>query len=263
MNLVLVPGIFGFERLGQLQYFNGVAAHLEKTFPDVHAAAMNTDPFGTVPDRAEVLAAEIVRAFGSTEDVHIIAHSMGGLDARFLVSLDLANMRERVRTIVTVGTPHSGSPVATAIEKVNSLDSLTDLLRLHGSFIDELRSKVNAVKDLSEAGAAALNKRCIDVPQIRYFEIAGVGRDQLFHTAKLYVPTFLFVYSAAGLNDGVVAVASARRQRPLFASWAGDHSDLIGHDLDAPTPFSPPQFNYLLGYEDIIRRCILGQSRHV
>lgn len=101
-----------------------------------------------------------------------------------------------------------------------------------------------------------MNRQCVDVPEIRYFEIAGVGRDELFHTAKLFVTTFLYVYSVAGRNDGVVAVSSAIRQRPLFASWAGDHSDLIGHDLDGPTPFSTPQFNYLAAYEDIIRRGI-------
>ena len=61
-NVALLPGIFGFERLGPLKYFNGVAEHLEKTFPDVHAVGMNTDPVGRVADRAGVLAGEIVRA---------------------------------------------------------------------------------------------------------------------------------------------------------------------------------------------------------
>jgi pimeloyl-ACP methyl ester carboxylesterase len=249
MNVVLVPGIFGFERL---------AHHLEGTFPDLHVRAATTDPLGTVADRAGVLAGEIVRLFGSSEDVHLVTHSMGGLDARFLLSNNLAHMSERVKTIVTIATPHAGSPVATALEEANPLDSSATLLGLEGAFLDKLRRKFNAIRDLSEQGAAILNEHCLDVAHIRYLEIAGVGRDGLFHTSAFFAPTFLFVHAVAGRNDGVVPVSSAQRQRPLFASWAGDHADLIGHDLNGPTPMSPPKLNYLLAYEDIIRRGVLG-----
>jgi triacylglycerol lipase len=262
MNVVLVPGIFGFEQLGPLQYFNGVARHLEEIFPDLHVRATTTDPLGTVADRAAVLADEITRLFGSLEDVHLVTHSMGGLDARFLVSNNLSGMAARVKTIVSVAAPHSGSPVATALEIANPLDSLAALLYLKGSFLEELRTKFNAVRDLSERGAALLNDRCLDVPQIRYLEVAGVGRDGLFPTSKFFAPTFQFVHAMAGRNDGVVPVSSAQRHRPLFALWAGDHADLIGHDLDGPMPLSAPQFNYLLAYEDIIRRGVLGQVIH-
>jgi triacylglycerol lipase len=262
MNVVLVPGIFGFERFGPLEYFNGVARHLEETFPDLHVRATTTDPLGTVAERAKVLADEIVQLFGSSEDVHLVAHSMGGLDARFLVSNNLAGMNARVKTIVTVAAPHSGSPVATALQAANPLDSLATLLGLEGGFLDELRSKFDAVRDLSEQGAAMLNEQCLDVPHIRYLEVAGVGRDALFHTSNFYAPTFLFVHAVAGRNDGVVPVTSAQRERPLFALWAGDHADLIGHDLNGPTPFSAPKFNHLIAYEDIIRRGVLGQIIH-
>jgi triacylglycerol lipase len=262
MNIVLVPGILGFERLGPLHYFNGVARYLEETFLHLHVGTTNTDPLGTVADRAQVLADEITRHFGSSEEVHLVAHSMGGLDARYLVSKNLAGMSERVRTIVTIGTPHSGSPVATALDAANPLGSLVELLRLEGPFVDELRMKFDAVKDLSEPGAAVLNEHCLDVPHIRYLEVAGAGRDGLFRTSKFYTPSFLFVQAKAGRNDGVVPVTSAQRQRPLFALWAGDHADLVGHDLDGPAPSSVPKFDHLLAYADIIRRGVLGQITH-
>jgi triacylglycerol lipase len=258
MNVVLVPGIFGFERLGPLEYFNGVARYLEETFPDLHVRAATTDPLGTVADRAEILADAIGRLFGSSEEVHLVTHSMGGLDARFLVSHNLAAVSARIRTIVTVGAPHSGSPVATALEVVNPLDSLAALLGLENAFLDELRSKLNAVRDLSEQGAAMLNEQCLDVPHIRYLEIAGTGRDGPPHTSMFFAPTYLFVHAKAGPNDGVVPVTSAQRGRPLFATWAGDHADLVGHDLNGPTPLSVPRFNHLAAYSDIIRRGIRG-----
>src|SRR5205814_1408651 len=42
--------------------------------------------------------------------VHVIGHSMGGLDARFMVAK--LGMETRVLSLTTVGTPHRGSPFA-------------------------------------------------------------------------------------------------------------------------------------------------------
>jgi triacylglycerol lipase len=251
MNIVLVPGLFGFDRLGPVEYFNGVASHLEQTFPGLHVKAATTNPLGTVADRAEILGQQIGLLFGP-EEVHLVAHSMGGLDARFLVSHNLS-VGAQVRTIVTIATPHSGSPVATLLNRDNPLNALAGL---GNTFIDELRNNLNAINDLSEQGAALLNKECPDVPHIRYLEIAGTGRDGAIPTSLLLAPTYLFVHAKAGTNDGVVPLSSAQRDRPLFASWAGDHIDLVGHDLDGPTPLSVPKFDYLAAYADVIRRGI-------
>lgn len=102
-----------------------------------------------------------------------------------------------------------------------------------------------------------LNERCLDVPHIRYLEIAGVGREGLVHTSTFFAPTCLFVHAVAGRNDGVVPVTSAQRQRPVFALWPGDHADLIGHDLNGLTPLTMPNSNHLQACADIIRRGVL------
>jgi hypothetical protein len=125
---------------------------------------------------------------------------------------------------------------------------------LGNAFFDELRDNLNAINDLSEQGAALIDKQCPDVPHIRYLEIAGTGRDGAIPTSLLLAPAYLFVRAKAGVNDGVVPLSSAQRNRPLFASWAGDHNDLIGHDLNAP--LSAPKFDYLAAYADVIRRGI-------
>jgi triacylglycerol lipase len=251
MNIVLVPGLFGFDRLGPLEYFNGVASHLEETFRDLHVKAATTNPLGSVANRADILAQQIGLLFGA-EEVHLVAHSMGGLDARFLVSHNLA-VGAQVKTIVTIATPHSGSPVATLLDRGNPLNALPGL---GNAFIDGLRSNFNAINDLSEQGSALINKQCPDVPHIRYLEIAGTGRDGPIPTSLPLAPTYVFIHAKVGTNDGVVPLRSAQRDRPLFASWAGDHNDLVGHDLNGPTPLSVPMFDYLAAYEDVIRRGI-------
>src|SRR5215471_8611377 len=97
INVALVPGVLGFERFGPLHYFNGVASHLERTFPNLKVREMSTNPIGTVENRTDVLAHEIVKAFGPSEPVHLLAHSMGGLDARLLVANDVGGVGKRVK----------------------------------------------------------------------------------------------------------------------------------------------------------------------
>ena len=47
---------------------------------------------------------------GDAEPVNVIAHSMGGLDARYMITH--LGMAEQVRSLTTVATPHHGTFVA-------------------------------------------------------------------------------------------------------------------------------------------------------
>ena len=111
-TIVLAHGIFGFGDLlpgfpSLVNYFNGVELHLGG-FPKVFVPSVN--PIGRIEQRAKQLASAIANKKGFADPVHIIAHSMGGLDARFLIT-HLRDVGQRVATLVTIGTPHGGSPV--------------------------------------------------------------------------------------------------------------------------------------------------------
>jgi triacylglycerol lipase len=253
-NIALVPGVLGFERLGRLQYFNDVAPHLQRTVPGVTVVALSTAPLGTVERRADVLADELVSAFGSAGPVHLVAHSMGGLDSRFLVSKDVRGFRRRVKTVACIGTPHLGSPVATVLDAVNPIDALSRL----GSWLDELRSKTNAVHDLSETGARMLNAQCPDVEGVRYLEVVGRGRPGPASTSRFLAPMSALVRKLAVPNDGLVPEHSANRGRTPFAVWAGDHADLIGHDLDDVPLLRARKLDHLRAYEDLVRHGVLA-----
>ena len=74
-----------------------------------------TDGFGTVETNAGQLRAFVndIRQREGAEKVNLIAHSKGGLDARYMIEhLDMA---DAVASLTTLCTPHRGSPIASFI----------------------------------------------------------------------------------------------------------------------------------------------------
>jgi hypothetical protein len=121
----LVPGFFGFTRAGALTYFQGVEAALARALErhriDARIVCCRTQPTASIRRRAERLI-DVVCEAGGLEDgaLHFVGHSTGGLDARLLTTpgvrlrSDGAEQRiaERTRSVVTVSTPHYGTPLA-------------------------------------------------------------------------------------------------------------------------------------------------------
>jgi len=123
-RVYLVPGFFGFANLGDLAYFGHVRDELRRAFAargaalEVHAVV--TWPTASLRRRAARLLETIGETVQAGDIVHVIGHSSGGLDARLAltpaVSLptgaDVEAVAARVRSLVTVATPHRGTPVA-------------------------------------------------------------------------------------------------------------------------------------------------------
>src|SRR4029077_5920819 len=66
-------------------------------------------PIAGTGKRARRLADQIERAFPD-EPIHLIGHSMGGLDARRMLAN--AEWQRRVLSLTTIGTPHLGTALA-------------------------------------------------------------------------------------------------------------------------------------------------------
>lgn len=124
-DILLVPGFFGFGSLGELAYFQGIRALLERSFEraalSVRVTEVSTLPTASIRVRAarvrEALAEIAAHGDGP---IHIVGHSTGGLDARLAIAPTASlparvpfEAHERVRTLVTVCCSHFGSPVAT------------------------------------------------------------------------------------------------------------------------------------------------------
>jgi hypothetical protein len=124
-HVYLIPGFFGFVNFGRLAYFDHVREILEQTLGqrgiivEFHRARIS--PTASIRRRAaELLEYVAETAPPDGVPIHIIAHSTGGLDARMFLSpgvdlgteLPLEAYARRVKTLVTLSTPHHGAPLA-------------------------------------------------------------------------------------------------------------------------------------------------------
>lgn len=126
------PGMFGFGRLAQVDYF----AHLERALTrrfrarglQVETFVSDVPPTASIRRRAARLAELIARtAEDDGGSIHLVGHSTGGLDARLVASPSVAlpvtedklGFRPRIRTITTLNTPHYGTPLASFFATVS------------------------------------------------------------------------------------------------------------------------------------------------
>lgn len=124
-HIILIPGFFAFgESLGELRYFAGVSEQLKQAFDDMGLSCTVTEvttlPTASVARRAAAVYDTIAEVAGGDDGpVHLIGHSTGGLDARLAMSpaASLPTDTEfdafhRVRSLVTISTPHFGTTLA-------------------------------------------------------------------------------------------------------------------------------------------------------
>jgi triacylglycerol lipase len=172
------------------------------------------------------------------QKVHLIAHSMGGLDARYMISrLDMAG---RVLSLTTLGTPHRGTAFADwGIRKVEPFV---------GPILDLFGLSRQAFHDLTTSSCRAFNEEVADAPGVRYFSVAGrFTSDRL--TPEWQV-SHSIISQAEGPNDGLVSVASARYGEDCQV-WEGDHASLVNRSSLAAVasnrwPDRLPQYAALL-----------------
>lgn len=212
--LVLVHGLCGPERLSLSHclgrdYFPGLRSHLERFVPRVLEPKL--PPTGSVAVRAAELKRFLVGEVG-TSPVHLIGHSLGGLDSRYAIS----RLGLKALTLTTIGTPHRGSSFADwGVDRFAKL--LTPVFRAVG-LSDQ------AFFDLRTDSCRRFNEDVPDDPEVRYFSVAG--ECSVTHLGAEWWLSANVVREHEGTNDGIVSVASAAWGEH-FDLWAGDHLSLV------------------------------------
>ncbi len=165
-HVFLVPGFFGFVNIGRLVYFSHVREHLETAFGrrglGVVVHRVRVSPTASLVRRASELRdflAENLPASGR-ESVHLLGHSTGGLDARLFLSPgvrlggddedSVEPLARRISSLVTVATPHRGTPLAGLFTSILG----QHLLRLLSvATVGALRSGRTPISLLARTGA--------------------------------------------------------------------------------------------------------------
>ena len=215
--VILLHGLFGFDELGigpaRAAYFRGLTGRIRRVGAEVERPRVAR--IGPVAVRAQQLARRIEGL--SAKRVNVIAHSMGGLDARYAIArLGLA---DRVASLVTIGTPHRGTPLADLGTHV--LGETLGLRRALGACgVD-----VGAFYDLTTARMAAFNARVHDARSVWYASV--VGWAPLRRTHPLLWPAHRYLARASGPSDGVVPLAS-QAWGEVIAEVEADHWAQIG-----------------------------------
>jgi triacylglycerol lipase len=274
MNIVLVHGILGFREKFGIEYFNGVKERLEKFTPNILVAELGATR--SIRTAGEALREQILEAFSDStldpgQETHIIGHSQGGLDARYILSpanpstTPVNDLSARIASLTTISAPHLGypiadllllSPVDRVIQRLNPFRKHPWLARhLIEETLDRVGIASNALSDLGTESMSRFNQEFPDNPAVRYFSVAGGGRPRTPETAPVLFGFYLYIKSKTNeANDGLVTVSSALRWEKASELWPADHCDEIGHNLDTLDPRATPEFDYLAGYERIVHR---------
>lgn len=188
-HVFLIPGFFGFTALGDLTYWGHVRRALERHFGEagtpVTVHEVDTRPTASLDRRTQRLRERVQAAVRPTDHVHLIGHSSGGLDARLLVSPQRTPtappplpgpILARVRSVVTVSSPHRGTPAAEAFGTLAGA-RLLQLLSL--STVSILRRGSLPLRLVLEVGRllTRLENRLDDAPGIEDELFAGLLDD--------------------------------------------------------------------------------------
>ncbi len=168
------------------------------------------DGWATVEENGRVLKGrleEILRETGS-EKLNLIAHSKGGLDARYTISS--LGMAPYIASLALIATPNHGS---VTMDRLSRLPKW--VFRLIGVFVNTWYRLLGdrdpdfcaACIQFTTAWAEAFNRQNPDAPQVLYRSYTGVMSSCRSDICMWWQN--LLIGQIEGENDGMVAVGSA------------------------------------------------------
>ena len=239
--IVLVHGLFGFDRIGPVEYFYAIPSSLRSGGATVYLTSVSAANSTEV--RGEQLLTQVRQILAATGrgKVNLIGHSHGGPTSRYVASV----RPDLIASVSTVAGVNKGSKVADiALGLVPGVSST--LANAVASFISFMsggsglpQNGYAALKSLSTAGAASFNTRhpqglpstaCGEgapvVNGVHYFSWSG---GQTWTNAlDALDPIFLLTGVAFGeKNDGLVASCKSHLGRVIRDDYGMNHADEV------------------------------------
>ena len=196
--VLMVHGM-GF-RDGSIGYWGRIPGVLRKNGARVFFGGQEAN--ASVQRNAAILADRIRSILDETGagKVNIIAHSKGGLEARWLISV--LGMGGSVASLTTISTPHHGSAVMERLMKLSGLMKLigrvTDLFKRIGG--DKQPDTFTCFRQLTKSYMKEFDRLCPDDGRVMYRSCAFVMKSPL--SDILMAVPYMAVKAMNGQSDG-------------------------------------------------------------
>lgn len=224
--ILLVHGT-GFRDWKHVGYWGRIPEALRSRGAELYFGGQ--DGWATVEENAALLARRVDEVLAETgsEKLHLIAHSKGGLDARYLAST--LGYGDKLASLTTISTPHHGSKTMDGLSRLPGW-----MFRLAGFFVnawyrfigDKNPDFCGVCPQFTTAWANEFNRQNPDVEGVLYRSYAGAmakARSDMFMWWQNLIISWV-----EGENDGLVTVESAQwtNFRPV---WRGTGSRGVSH----------------------------------
>lgn len=206
--LVMLHGV-GFRDFKYVNYWGRIPKELIRNGATVYYG--NQEAWGTVKDNAEDVRDKIFEVIRETgcEKVNIIAHSKGGLDARYTVSM--MGIEDKIASLTTMNSPHRGSM---ALDYVCRMPD--KLFRFIARTVDGYYKKIGdknpdfytACQQFTTEYLKEFNEEVTDAQGVYYQSYTSVMKGAA-SDFLLAVP-YIIIKRLEGENDGLVATDSAK-----------------------------------------------------
>lgn len=206
--IVLVHGT-GFRDRKHINYWGRIPKALEKEGARVFYS--NHDAWGTIESNAGIIKNSVLDVLSKTgsEKVNLIAHSKGGLEARYMINT--LGMDRYIASLTTISAPHHGSRIMDTFCRAPK-----SLYRFVSVFVDfyfkilgdSSPDFYNASRELSSESIKIFNNTHANLNHIYYQSYASKMKNS-FSDILLFIP-HLVIKKFEGENDGIVSVDSAK-----------------------------------------------------
>jgi triacylglycerol lipase len=244
--VLLIHGVAFRDETFFIKYWGNIPSSLIKDGAKVFTGKQQA--YGTIRNNAQQLKErvdEILKITGS-DKVNIIAHSRGGLEARYMISM--LGMGNKVASLTTLATPHRGSTMADYIIK-HAADKklLPVVIDFYAKVIgDTSPESLNAGIELTTLKMKEFNNTVKDTSSVYYQSYACAIDSSFFN--PLWRSMYNLIAVNEGPNDGLVSVKSAQ-----WGNFRGvvncngkalvTHADIVGmHFLSGEKCFDADEF---------------------
>lgn len=201
--IFMVHGM-GFRDGKKICYWGRIPQKLEQNGARVYFGGQDSN--GSVEGNAKQLKLRLDEILAETgaEKVNIVAHSKGGLEARYLIST--MGYADRTASLTTLSTPHNGSLTVDKLMKLPNgavrigCKSVDLWFRIIG---DKSPDTYSAINGFRTSAAQEFNAENPDDPRV-YYQSYGFVMNGFFSDITMCIP-WLAVNAVEGENDGLLA----------------------------------------------------------